>query len=284
MPLDCQLKLFDQLVQPIMLYSCEVWGFENIICLERLHLKFCKYILKVKTSTPDSMVYGELGRYPLSICIKIRMVSFWCKILECPDKLSYKMYLLMYYLHINNPVYKFKFIDSIVNILLETGYHYVWLSQNFSNKISLLNSIKRVLTDQFYQNWNASLNESSKALYYKLFKEKPSMDLYILELPINLRIWTTRFKIANHRLPIETGRWRNLDKDKRICTLCNNSIGDEYHFLLVCPSLSNIRCKYLPNYYCKNPSIDKFISLMKSNYKPLILNIAKFIKEGLCKF
>jgi hypothetical protein len=28
-PIDVQLKLFDSLITPIFVYSCEVWGFEN---------------------------------------------------------------------------------------------------------------------------------------------------------------------------------------------------------------------------------------------------------------
>ena len=28
------------------------------------------------------MVYGEFGRYPLEIMIKIRMVKYWCKLLN----------------------------------------------------------------------------------------------------------------------------------------------------------------------------------------------------------
>ena len=28
-PIDVQLKLFDSLITPILVYSCEVWGFEN---------------------------------------------------------------------------------------------------------------------------------------------------------------------------------------------------------------------------------------------------------------
>jgi hypothetical protein len=27
-PIDLQLKLFDSLITPILVYSCEVWGFE----------------------------------------------------------------------------------------------------------------------------------------------------------------------------------------------------------------------------------------------------------------
>ena len=62
-PVDLMLELFDKSVVPILLYECEVWGFENIDIIERIHLKFCKIILNVKKSTANFKVYGELGRY-----------------------------------------------------------------------------------------------------------------------------------------------------------------------------------------------------------------------------
>jgi hypothetical protein len=65
--IKCQLELFDSMVKPIILYGCETWGFGNNEIIERIHLKFCKLLLHLKTSTPDYMVYGELGRYPISI-------------------------------------------------------------------------------------------------------------------------------------------------------------------------------------------------------------------------
>ena len=40
-PVDLMLELFDKSVVPILLYGCEVWGFENIDIIERIHLKFC---------------------------------------------------------------------------------------------------------------------------------------------------------------------------------------------------------------------------------------------------
>ena len=38
----------------------EVWGFGNSEVIERVQLKFMKYILQLKNSTPNYIVYGEL--------------------------------------------------------------------------------------------------------------------------------------------------------------------------------------------------------------------------------
>ena len=70
LPLDIQLELFDKLIMPILTYGCEVWGFENLNIIEKLHLKYLIYILGVKMSTPTCMVLGETGRFPVNITIK----------------------------------------------------------------------------------------------------------------------------------------------------------------------------------------------------------------------
>ena len=57
--IKCLLRLFDKMVKPILLYGCEIWGFGNNDVLEKVHLKFCKMILNLKTSTPNYMIYGE---------------------------------------------------------------------------------------------------------------------------------------------------------------------------------------------------------------------------------
>jgi hypothetical protein len=65
------------MIKHILLYGCEVWGFGKNEVLERVHLKFCKIHLNLKSSTPNYMVYGELGRYPIDIDIKVRTISYW---------------------------------------------------------------------------------------------------------------------------------------------------------------------------------------------------------------
>ena len=57
------LKLFDSCVAPILLYGCEVWGYENTDIIEKVHTKFCKFIFGVSTFSHNMPIYGELGRY-----------------------------------------------------------------------------------------------------------------------------------------------------------------------------------------------------------------------------
>jgi hypothetical protein len=60
--MSCQLELFDKVVKPILLYGCELWRLSNCDIIERLHLKYCNPLLNLKSSTPNCMIYGELGR------------------------------------------------------------------------------------------------------------------------------------------------------------------------------------------------------------------------------
>ena len=73
LPIDCHLKLFDQTITPILLYGSEITGFGNFYALEKVHLGFLRSVLKMKNSTPLSMIYGEFGRLPLEIQGETRM-------------------------------------------------------------------------------------------------------------------------------------------------------------------------------------------------------------------
>ena len=69
--LDCKtqmkMELFDKMITPILLYGSEVWGIYCIKEIDKLHIKFCKYVLGVKTQTSNFAVYDELGRFSIYI-------------------------------------------------------------------------------------------------------------------------------------------------------------------------------------------------------------------------
>lgn len=65
--------LFDKMVLPIILYGCELWGYEKVNILKNVQVKFCKYLLKVGQQTPTLAVLGEsseCGREYVTGCIK----------------------------------------------------------------------------------------------------------------------------------------------------------------------------------------------------------------------
>ena len=106
-------------------------------------------ILKMKSSTPLVMVYGEFGRFPLSIQIKVRMIKFWSKILTGKNsKISFKMYLLLLYLYRNN-IYSCKWIVFIEFFLQDVGLNNIWLDHTVTNINWLCKEVQTRLQMQF---------------------------------------------------------------------------------------------------------------------------------------
>ena len=65
------MDLFDKIIIPMLTYGSEIWGYENIDILEKLYIKVCKLLVNLKTSAPNYMLYGEPGRYPLNVTVKL---------------------------------------------------------------------------------------------------------------------------------------------------------------------------------------------------------------------
>ena len=106
---------------------CKIWGFGNLDIIERVQLRFYKYILNLKTSTPSVMIYGKLGILPLRIDIQSRMISFWAKVYEDVEvnerKLSPIIYKLIYNLQNTNNL-KSQWIDGLQKLGV-SGIHKV---------------------------------------------------------------------------------------------------------------------------------------------------------------
>ena len=74
--LEMVLKTFKTMVQPILSYSSELWGYQmrddNII--ESTFVKFCKHILGVHRKNTNIAVLSKLGVYLLKIGTKLNML------------------------------------------------------------------------------------------------------------------------------------------------------------------------------------------------------------------
>ena len=288
LPLDIQLELFDKTIKPILLYGTEVWGFGNCDVIERVHLKFLKYIFKLKKSTPSHMIYGELGIFPITVEIRHRAVSYWCKLVTDStnetigtQKLSTYVYSLIYNMHQNDKL-KSQWLNNINNLLCNLGFSGMWESQTVVNAKWLSATLKRKLQDQYIQEWSTLSNTASSSINYRLIKTNFECSRYFKLLPDNLSQKMIEFRTRNHRLPVEVGRWVGTPLQERKCQYCNNDIGDEFHYVLKCDLFIDDRKQYIKQYYYRNPNVIKYNELMNTTnvvkLKKLAIFICKILK------
>ena len=276
--IDLAIQLFDSMVTSILTFNCEVWGCENIAILETVQLRFFKYLLKLKRGTPNIFIYGELGRYPLGITVKCRMVKFWAKLLNS-TKLSSRIYTVVFASHANGKPTKWS--ECIQRTLEQNGLGEFWADQRCLNPEYLSMILSTRLRDQYSQNWAAAVWESRTGIFYRSFKTEFGFENYLRALPDNLKIPLCRFRCSNHPLPIETGRYDGTAREDRLCTKCDmQCTGDDFHFILECPFFNTLRSNYIKPYYRRNPSMLKYGQLFNSSGITR-KNLALFIRNGL---
>jgi hypothetical protein len=96
----------------------------------------------------------------------------------------------------------------------------------------------------------------------------------------------TKFRVSDHSLEIETGRYQNITREERICKNCNlNEIGDEYHFFLKCTANHSLRNNLFnkiilnkPDFIEKIP-INKIKVLLNANSE-LLAEVGDSIKQS----
>ena len=133
--------------------------------------------------------------------------------------------------------------------------------------------------DQFIQEWQSRVAENSVCSNYRLFK-KNCFEKYLTYVPSFLRQRVLKFKLINHRLPIQQRRSLGIPRDERISTVCDSGEGgDEFHYLLNCSNenVKRNRTKYVDKYYIHHPNVPKFCSLMNMTSKFKNIKLAKFI-------
>ena len=96
-------------------------------------------------------------------------------------------------------------------MLFRYGFGYVWISHDVGDIHYFMKEFKQRLIDCFSQNWDESVQESSRCKYYKHFKTLLNTERYLtIELPLKYRLALSRFRWSNHTLHVETGRQNNV--------------------------------------------------------------------------
>ena len=279
-----RLDLFDKLVSPILCYSSEVWGFIHGKAIEKVHLQFCKRILGVKKTTQNDFIYGDLGRIDFKTRRYVNIIKYWLKLLTLNEnKFAKKVYLMLKIDSETRPE-KENWCTLLKNLLSNLGLFNAWYFQQVGNQQYFMTLVKQRLTDHFIQNWNSRLDNSSRAIFYKNVTNF-GFQFYLKSVNISkFRQSLSKLRMSSHRLQVEAGRWSKPNPtphNERKCLVCNK-IEDEFHFLLECQLYTDIRHKFISQYYTRNPSMIKLQHLLTNENESQIRKLAMFVDKAFC--
>ncbi len=273
LPVQAALKLFDSTITPILLYGSEVWSIYEKVDdkewdsnkIEKIHTQFLKRILGVNRSSTNIMVRGELGRYPLRIQTDSKIINFTKHISEECKPSALVLHSLEYEQSISNRKTIISYIKELSDKLNDNEVSKTLLTQKSNFEI------KKILKANYQMSWKSKIENCSKALTYRSYKNRINLEAY-LSLITNRteRRIMTKLRLSDHCLAIEKGRQYKppMERDKRFCSTCKNKIEDETHFILECEAFKAARETFL-NY--TKESYPNFESIPTSEQKLVFL-------------
>ena len=170
-------KVFDMKIKPVLLYGSEVWGLKRLDSIEKVHLLACKQFLGVPIMTPNKMVYGDLGRYPLFINSYVSAIKYWFRVISMSqDRMPNQSYYMLY---AKDQSGRFNWVTNVRNILNQTGFGIVWLQQSVGSLSMFLKVFKLRLVDMYKQEWFGAIHASGRHAEYSRFKAVIEQEKYI---------------------------------------------------------------------------------------------------------
>lgn len=301
------LKLFDSCVKPILLYGSELWGMYSLnldkkltvsgdkqyvlesvyqnFSPEKIHIRYCKFVLGVNKYASNIASLSELGRYPLSIFVIIHSLKYWLYLYKNPfenySKIAYKS------IEYIDGRYAGTFNNHIYELLRYVGFDHVWKNKGTMCERKLIFAILKTLQkryDDFFFHFISGESHTNKErnklrTYHKIKKNYTSENYTYMRVAKDSIKHFCKLRISNHNLEIEKGRYKNIPANQRLCKYCQlNRIEDEMHFICDCVLYKEEREKLFANitsivpHFTSLSNHDRFEYLMTCN-EPDILGI-----------
>ena len=264
-------KLFDALILPVVAYGCQNWlqstqfakslinqhrgktALQKIANdpLERIHLRFLKWTLKVHKKCSNLACYGDSGRYPLTIKISKQVVKYYNR-LENLDAAGVNS--LVRHAFAEQKLNNLSWYTNMSTLLQMAGY----TSQRHGLADPVQIRIK--LQEHFDSLWNEQRKNSKKLTYYNLVKNNSSISFenFLALKDSESRKCVMQLRSSSHRLNCETARYKtekDLEKNHcssnwfKRCEFCTSEEAlllthlpfnevieeDELHILITCP-------------------------------------------------
>ena len=120
--------------------------------------------------------------------------------------------------------------------------------------------LKDLLSTCFNREWKNDITHKPKLRFYLQFKRDKGTELYVrYNLSSIERSYMAQLRLGILPIAVETGRYRGIPINERLCELCNRDcIEDENHILFTCPIYDRLRSAWLEDLDINAEEINNF--------------------------
>ena len=215
-----------------------------------------------------------------SIKIDCRLLTFWYKLhFSDTHKLSTALYCLVRQLYDEGAI-QCSWLQTVQTKLNRLGFGGLWLAptgEAAHNPTWFKEAIMLRMRDNFLQSWHEQTWNSSLCRLYRGLVDYPTLNKSLCSLDKSSMISVVRFRCGNMAFPSNYHLRNDPLRDPQ-CHLCGDSLGDEFHFLLVCPAIRAQRKMLLNIANHQRPSMPLFKRLVCTIDRKELIKLAKFIK------
>ena len=243
-PIETKLLVLDSCAFSALIYGCEGWG--DISCvtskLLAIEIKMLKTILKVKKGTTNNIIFFELRRSNIITKIKDKQYHFFQKLLNLPENIS--------------------IMKNVIDLCRGSSILDYYNSLHGNNCINFMHELDEKICT----------GDSAMIKYYRNFVAPIKSCIYNTFTNDYHRLIITRWRLSNHKLRIETGRYERpyVPREERLCKLCH-VLEDENHVIFNCPIFDCIRVKF-SRFLSINNTVNKIL-----NPKYELIKVARYL-------
>ncbi len=194
-------------------YSAGVWGCSKFEEWGKIQNRAIRYYLGVHQKAQIMAIEGDMGWIRAKVRQWVAMLRLWNKLIQMPgDCLSKKVFTWDYVLSQN-------WSSEVKEIFCSINVEQVYTTKTVCNLGFMKTECKKI--DESL--WLASLPLKPKLRTYIMYKKSFITENYVKYcLNRRKRLLTAQIRIGILPLHIETGRFRNVKVEERVCQVCNN--------------------------------------------------------------
>ena len=262
-------KLYDCGVIPITEYGGCVWGFRKKCEIDLIQNRAMRFFLGIHKFAPVDGMLGDIGWHKPYVSRYKCIFRFWNRMIAMDnDRLTKKVFNANYDLCNNNWSSNFELLLNDLN------YGNLFLRKQQLN----IDRATDVLIEKHNFEWKCNIAKKPKLRTYIEFKKELYVEPFVQHCHNRKRrSYMSQLRLGILPIMIETGRYKNIPANERLCEFCVHHVEDEKHFILDCEMYKVLRIQLFDKIVSKQ---NDFKMWNKDNQFKSLMSV--FWKETSC--